>query len=224
MKKLLIIITTILLSSVHSQTLAQDVRFIADMQAIGKGLVNQTITYDAFTYNRSVTGMSGLNVGINIGLPLDFETNITAGSLFNFASGWGSSGNTTYSSSTSFVVPRLGVEIARSFIWNEDKFLSGLNLGIGIDRYLQSTFKSSQNSSGIKILYNGATGMLYRLKMVLREGKRFQLEPNIAFRMFNLVANDYKLDNSTGSLHPSMQKIKGRNIEVGLIVLIGGSK
>lgn len=220
--KSLVIISIVLTTS---PVVAQRVRVIADVELAGQGLVNQTITLGNNTNTESITGMSGVSLGVNVGLPLRFETSLTGGSLFKL--GFNSTYSSSYggsTSSTSFALPKLSLELARSFIWNEQKGFSGINLAVGIERYWPTTFSTSEDSNDLKITYDPAIGQYYRIKMVFREGKRIQLEPNITFRNANLTASHFRQTGSSNALDPSMSNLQIQNLSIGLVLLLGFSK
>ncbi len=222
--KLQLSLIAFLFVSTTSTSLAQRIRLLADIEVFGAGLVNQEVTTGNSTNTESITGMGGPNIGINVGLPFRFESSLTVGSLLRYSAStttYGSYGSSTFT--TSFAVPKIGLEVARSFIWNENKVVSGLNFAIGLEHYWPQTFSASGDDGNLDINYHDAFGQYFRIKMVFRERRRFQLEPHITYRHFDLTASDYSQTNSSAPLHPSLQNLQVRNISFGVNFLFGFS-
>lgn len=204
-------------------TKAQGVKFVADIQAVGIGLKQQSVTLGNHTNIASITGMSGINAGLNIPIIYNFEASATIGFLmrlnFSSSTSYSSSGTQSSSESSSFFVPKFSGGLAKAFIFSKRKFVQGIKLGGGLDYYWPGDLKFSGNGDDLQVEYADNYGYFIRGQLAFRPFKKVQIIPNITYRNFTFEATEYK-QGPLNSLDESLRTLEGRNIEVGIIFLL----
>lgn len=206
----------------NNYSFGQKAKLIGDIQLMGFGLENQTYTLGNTTYTESITGMSGIAVGVNIPMFFKFSTSISVGILIkagmNSNTTYTSSGSTSSSSSNLFVIPKASLGLDRDIIFSEKKFIRGIQLGGGMEYYGQSNFSMSKNGDDLDINYKPSNGYYLRMKLVFKPFGKIQLMPNFSYRKFNLNAEN-RSRNGVSTLDESLRELKVRNFEIGLMLL-----